>query len=84
LSALTLVGVMLVASAVAVAAGGPRVTQGGPYGSCPAPTGDYEGLALDLRDPRTVHIQGFDADGNPIPSDAPNPTDVFSSSVPAR
>jgi hypothetical protein len=62
-------------------------------------TGDYEGLALDLRDPRTVHtfftatncndtkcdaVQGFDADGNPIPSNAPNPTDVFSSSVPAR
>ena len=59
-------------------------------------TGDYEGLALDLRDSRSVHtfftatncsdtrcaaVQGFDADGNPIPSNAPNPTDVFSGSV---
>jgi hypothetical protein len=57
-------------------------------------TGDYEGLAVDGRDPRKVHtfftatncldtrcaaVAGFDADGNPIPSNAPNPTDVFSS-----
>lgn len=59
-------------------------------------TGDYEGLALDLRDARSVHtfftatncldtrcdaVQGFDDGGNPIPSNAPSPTDVFSSLV---
>ena len=59
-------------------------------------TGDYEGLTVDLRDPTNVHtfftatncldsrcaaVQGFDGDGNPIPSNAPNPTDVFSGSA---
>jgi hypothetical protein len=59
-------------------------------------TGDYEGLTVDLRDPTSVHtfftatncldsrcaaVQGFDGDGNPIPSNAPNPTDVFSGSA---
>lgn len=59
-------------------------------------TGDYEGLSVDVRDPRSVHtfftatnckdtkcdaVAGFDADGIPIPSDAPNPTDVYSSQV---
>lgn len=59
-------------------------------------TGDYEGLSVDRRDPRTVHtfftatncmdtkcdaVAGFDSDGNPIPSNAPNPTDVYSSGV---
>ena len=56
-------------------------------------TGDYEGLAVDVRDPKRVHafftatncintrcaaVQGFDDAGDPIPSNAPNPTDVFS------
>ena len=56
-------------------------------------TGDYEGLAVDVRDTRRVHgfftatnclttkcaaVQGFDEAGDPIPSNAPNPTDVFS------
>ncbi|MDX6484901.1 MAG: hypothetical protein QOF43_54 [Gaiellaceae bacterium] len=55
-------------------------------------TGDYEGLALDLGNPGHVHpfvtmtncrdsrcaaVRDFDADGNPIPSNAPNPTDVY-------
>jgi len=62
-------------------------------------TGDYEGLSVDVRDPGTVHtfftatnckdtkcdaVAGFDAVENPIPSNAPNPTDVFSSEVRAR
>jgi len=57
-------------------------------------TGDYEGLAVDAfgvlhgfatltncRDFRCAAVAGFDADGNPIPSGAPNPTDVFTFSV---
>jgi hypothetical protein len=64
-------------------------------------TGDYEGLAVDLSDERSVvvhtfftatnctdtrcaAVQGFDSAGNPIPSNAPNPTDVFSGSVRIR
>ncbi|MGZ4308759.1 MAG: exo-alpha-sialidase [Gaiellaceae bacterium] len=62
-------------------------------------TGDYEGMSVDVRDPTTVHtfftatncmdtkcdaVAGFDSDGNPIPSNAPNPTDVFSSPVRTR
>jgi len=53
-------------------------------------------MALDQRDPRGVHtfftatncldtrcdaVQAFDDGGNPIPSNAPSPTDVFSSLV---
>jgi len=59
-------------------------------------TGDYEGLATDVRDTKRVHafftatncintkcaaVQGFDADGNPIASNAPNPTDVFTTDL---
>ena len=51
MSALTLVGVLLVASAVAVAAGGPRVTQGDPYGSCPAPTDIFGGVVFPSTEP---------------------------------
>jgi hypothetical protein len=55
-------------------------------------TTDYEALAANVKDPRSVHtfftattcedtrcaaVAGFDADGNPIASGAPNPTDVF-------
>ena len=59
-------------------------------------TGDYEGMAVDVRDRRIVHtfftttncknttcdaVAGFDSGGNPIPSNAPNPTDVHTSAV---
>jgi hypothetical protein len=57
-------------------------------------TGDYEGLAVDnfgvlhgfatltnCRDFRCAAVAGFDADGNPIPSDETNSTDVFTFSV---
>jgi hypothetical protein len=59
-------------------------------------TGDYEGLAVDVRDTKRLHafftatnclntkcaaVQGFDADDNPIPSNAPNPTDVFTADL---
>lgn len=55
-------------------------------------TGDYEGMSVDVRNGRRIHpfvtmtncidnrcaaVAGFDGDGNPIPSNAPNPTDVF-------
>ena len=52
-------------------------------------TGDYQGMAVagrtiypfstvtNCRDARCAAVQGFDEDGNPIPSNAPDPTDVF-------
>jgi hypothetical protein len=53
-------------------------------------TGDYEGAAVDAagvfhgfatmtncRNARCAAVAGFDADDNPIPTNAPNPTDVY-------
>ncbi len=53
-------------------------------------TGDYEGMAVsrdgspiafstltNCQSNRCAAVAGFDADGNPIPSNAPNPTDVY-------
>ena len=59
-------------------------------------TGDYEGLAADVRDQKSVHtffdaatcndskcaaVAGFDDDGNPAPSNARDPDGVYSSTV---
>jgi hypothetical protein len=59
-------------------------------------TGDYDGLAADVSDAKSVHtffdaancndskcaaVAGFDQDGNPIPSNAPDPDSVYSSTV---
>jgi hypothetical protein len=57
-------------------------------------TGDYEGMAIgadgtlhgfatltNCRDFSCAAVAGYDADGNPIPSNAPNPTDVFTFAV---
>jgi hypothetical protein len=53
-------------------------------------TGDYEGMAVsrdgspitfttltNCQSNRCAAVAGFDADGNPIPSNAPDPTDVY-------
>jgi hypothetical protein len=81
---------------------GPEMRVGTDFNMLAAPnsggwfTGDYEGVAVDARDPRILHtfftatnckgtgcdaVAGFDQAGNPIPSSAPNPTAVYSNAV---
>jgi hypothetical protein len=37
--------------------------------------------ATTCPDTRCAAVKGFDEDGNPIPSNAPSPTDVYSGTV---